>query len=172
MPLVSKTPTTEDPAVQSLLGRVGRRVRALRSARGLTAKETAGRAGLSPLFYSDLEGGKANIAIGRLAAVSTALDVPLEELVSDRPEAGDLTSWYTLTPDAQPLVGPVESIEGLFVATGFSGHGFKLAPVIGQGMAQILHGERITLFDGDLFDPQRFPTDGSCAATFDGRFGF
>lgn len=67
-----------------LLERIGRRVRSLRSARGLTAKETAGRAGLSPRFYSDLEGGKANIAVGRLAAVARALEVPLEVLVAER----------------------------------------------------------------------------------------
>ena len=91
---------------------------------------------------------------------------------ADQSDGGSEASWYTMTPDTRPLIGPVPGIEGLYIVTGFSGHGFKLAPVIGQGMAQMLHGERITLFDGDLFDPQRFPTDGSCAATFDGRFGF
>jgi XRE family aerobic/anaerobic benzoate catabolism transcriptional regulator len=79
-----------DTVMQSLLERVGRRVRDLRSARGFTAKETASRAGLSPRFYSDLEGGKANIAIGRLDAVARALEVSLEDLVRDRaPGAGE-----------------------------------------------------------------------------------
>ena len=68
-------------ADRSLLERLGRRVRALRTDRGLTARETAERSGLSARFYSDLEGGKANIAISRLDAVARALEVPLEELV-------------------------------------------------------------------------------------------
>jgi len=78
---------------------VGRRVRALRTGLGLTARETAERSGLSARFYSDLEGGKANIAIGRLAAVARALDVPLEDLVRSaepRPEAAPARSVIAL----------------------------------------------------------------------------
>jgi glycine/D-amino acid oxidase-like deaminating enzyme len=48
-------------------------------------------------------------------------------------------SWigpYDITPDWNPVLGPVGSVEGLYVAFGFSGHGFKLAPAIGQMLAQ------------------------------------
>jgi len=68
-----------DPA--PLLAAVGRRVRERRAELGLTARELADRAGLSTRFVSQLEGGTANIAIGRLAAVAWALQVPLPELV-------------------------------------------------------------------------------------------
>ncbi|MDA0979395.1 MAG: FAD-dependent oxidoreductase [Proteobacteria bacterium] len=50
------------------------------------------------------------------------------------------TGLYTVnTADVHPLVGPTE-IEGLFVANGFSGHGFKAAPAIGSLLAQQLTG--------------------------------
>jgi glycine/D-amino acid oxidase-like deaminating enzyme len=73
-----------------------------------------------------------------------------------RPDAGSIAAWYTLTPDAQALIGPVPGVAGLFVASGFSGHGFKLAPSVGKGLAQMLHGEPVTAFDPAFFDPARF----------------
>lgn len=48
---------------------------------------------------------------------------------------------YDMTPDAQPIVGPVPGLEGLWVATGFNGRGFMLAPAVGRRLArQIVHG--------------------------------
>lgn len=71
---------------QPLLHRLGIRVRRLRLERGLMSREAAMRAGLSPRFYSQLEGGRANIAYTRLAAVAQALEVPLARLVDDAEE--------------------------------------------------------------------------------------
>jgi len=85
----------------------------------------------------------------------------------DRPDAGALAAWYTLTPDAQALIGPVAGIAGLWLASGFSGHGFKLAPSIGEGLAQLLHGEPVTAFDPQFFTPERF----AHGASWSGRFG-
>ena len=49
---------------------------------------------------------------------------------------------YTSTPDLHPIIDRVDGIEGLYLCTGFSGHGFKLAPAIGICMAEmILEGE-------------------------------
>lgn len=84
-----------------------------------------------------------------------------------RPDAGGLAAWYTLTPDAQALIGPVRGVEGLWIASGFSGHGFKLAPSIGEGLAQMLHGEPVTAFDPAFFAPERF----AGRAEWGGRFG-
>ena len=51
-------------------------------------------------------------------------------------------------------------LAGAFVATGFSGHGFKLAPAIGEGMSQLVLGETVAAFDAAFdaafFDPARF----------------
>jgi sarcosine oxidase, subunit beta len=54
------------------------------------------------------------------------------------------------------VIGPVEGVEGLFVVSGFSGHGFKLAPSVGEGVAQMLWGEPVSAFDPAFFEPTRF----------------
>ncbi len=45
------------------------------------------------------------------------------------------TGYYVMTPDHHPILGPVEEIEGLYLATGFSGHGFMIAPATGLNLA-------------------------------------
>lgn len=61
---------------------LGQRVRAERTALGLTIRDLAARAGLSPRFLSDLEAGRGNISVRRLAAVGRALGLPLTALVA------------------------------------------------------------------------------------------
>ena len=56
---------------------------------------------------------------------------------------------YTINrEDVHPVVGP-SGVEGLWVANGFSGHGFKLAPSIGSLVAQAYTGVSIE-FDTDV----------------------
>lgn len=55
--------------------------------------------------------------------------------------AGIKTAWgglYEITPDHQPILGPVEAVEGFWCACGFSGHGFQQAPAVGLLLAQLL----------------------------------
>ncbi len=58
--------------------------------------------------------------------------------------AGELVaSWagpYDIPPDWNPVLGPLDGIEGLHIAYGFSGHGFKLSPVLGRVLAQNILG--------------------------------
>ncbi len=77
-----RTLTELRPESEAILRRVGDRVRARRSELGITGKELAQRAGLSARFVSQLECGHANIAIGRLASVARALELPIERLVA------------------------------------------------------------------------------------------
>lgn len=52
-------------------------------------------------------------------------------------------SWsglYDTTPDWNPVLGPVPGLDGLQVAFGFSGHGFKMSPMLGRMLAQSLLG--------------------------------
>ena len=63
---------------------------------------------------------------------------------------------YENTPDSQPLVGPLE--DGLWVAAGFSGHGFMMGPVIGDWLAQWMT-EGAPPEDLSSFSPNRF-SDG------------
>jgi sarcosine oxidase, subunit beta len=45
---------------------------------------------------------------------------------------------YDVTPDHQPLLGPVA--DGVFVAAGFSGHGFMIAPAVARILADAVTG--------------------------------
>ncbi len=65
------------------------------------------------------------------------------------------TGPYDITPDWNPIVGPIPGLEGLYVAAGFSGHGFKLAPTIGEALAQTMLGltPRVPI---DMYAMERF----------------
>jgi len=65
----------------SVLQAVGSRVRALRLEAGLTVKDFAKRAALSPRFAHQLEAGGGNISIAGLARAAAALGRSLPELV-------------------------------------------------------------------------------------------
>lgn len=74
-------------------------------------------------------------------------------------KAGLMSHWaglYEVTPDAHPIIGPVPALDGYYVVTGFSGHGFMHGPVAGLLMAEfILDGEATTL-DVSMLDYDRF----------------
>ncbi|HYR45205.1 MAG TPA: shikimate kinase [Terriglobia bacterium] len=65
----------------SLLSQIGNRVRTRRTSMGWTLREIAERSGVSSRFLSDLEAGKGNISVARLADVARALDVPMVSLL-------------------------------------------------------------------------------------------
>ena len=71
-------------------------------------------------------------------------------------------SWAgpcTATPDRDPLVGPI--VDGLWVATGWQGHGLMRAPAVGEWVAERVQGATPTV-DAPLseqFDPTRFDGD-------------
>ena len=64
--------------------------------------------------------------------------------------------FYDVTPDHQPLLGPVPEHDGLWIAAGFSGHGFMVAPAIGRILAEALLTGRndpaLDLFALDRFE--------------------
>lgn len=43
-----------------------------------------------------------------------------------------------MTPDALPVISPVATVPGLVVAAGFSGHGFGIAPAVGEAVAALI----------------------------------
>ncbi len=50
-----------------------------------------------------------------------------------------LRQWsgcYDLTPDANPIVGGIDEVEHFYQASGFMGHGFMMAPVVGKLIAE------------------------------------
>jgi len=60
------------------------------------------------------------------------------------------------TPDLNAIMGPARGLEGFYVATGFSGHGFMHGPAAGLLMAElVLHGKATTV-DISEFALERF----------------
>ncbi|MCI0844763.1 MAG: FAD-binding oxidoreductase [Chloroflexi bacterium] len=58
--------------------------------------------------------------------------------MSDAYYRGGWSGLFTTTPDWHPILDAVPGIEGLYCAVGFSGHGFKLSPMIGVTMAELI----------------------------------
>ncbi|WP_377291888.1 NAD(P)/FAD-dependent oxidoreductase [Rhizobium sp. SG2393] len=61
-----------------------------------------------------------------------------------------------ITPDSLPVIGPVASIPGLTVASGFSGHGFGTAPAAGQLAADLVTASSTPLIDPAPYRLERF----------------
>jgi glycine/D-amino acid oxidase-like deaminating enzyme len=78
--------------------------------------------------------------------VDGILDTALASLKSYFPqfrEAEVAERWAGLidaTPDAVPVMAPVDKLPGFYLATGFSGHGFGLGPGAGRLMADLVTG--------------------------------
>jgi len=91
-------------------------------------------------------------------------------IVDRLPHYADAVSWggcaalYTVTPDAHALIGPVDGIPGLYLVSGFSGHGFKMGPAVGRGLAAMITGADGGAFDADFFAVDRF-AQGRCVST-------
>lgn len=70
--------------------------------------------------------------------------------------AGRWGGLIDVMPDALPVIGPVPTFPGLFVATGFSGHGFGLSPGAGRLAAELVSGDTPCVDPGP-FRLERFP---------------
>lgn len=75
--------------------------------------------------------------------------------------AGELlkavTCLYTVTPDEHFVVGFHPDHSGVILACGFSGHGFKFVPIIGEIVADLAQ-QGCTTHPIALFDPKRLLT--------------
>lgn len=74
--------------------------------------------------------------------------------LADGPLLGARVCMYTNTPDENFVVGVHPAHERVLVMAGFSGHGFKLAPAMGELIAELATRGTTTL-DASLFDPTR-----------------
>lgn len=72
------------------------------------------------------------------------------------PIAGGYTGIVDYTPDKRPILSEVEGVEGLYFACGSSSHGFKLSPVVGKGMAELIINGATASIDIDHFSLRRF----------------
>lgn len=69
-----------------------------------------------------------------LLPVAVRVFPPLERAGLERVWVG----LYEMTPDRHPLLGPVATLPGLYLANGFSGHGFQHGPVVGKLLAEMI----------------------------------
>jgi len=79
--------------------------------------------------------------LDEMAKTITTLLPPLKKAMVIRQWAG----LYNLTPDRQPILGPVNEVEGFYLAVGFSGHGFMFGPATGILMAEMIMGEETSI---------------------------
>jgi sarcosine oxidase subunit beta len=63
---------------------------------------------------------------------------------------------YEMTPDHHPILGPAPGIPGLFLASGFSGHGVMHSPATGKILADLILNGATDLIDAKLLDYNRF----------------
>ncbi|MBR0649171.1 FAD-binding oxidoreductase [Roseomonas terrae] len=89
----------------------------------------------------------------------------LREIVATYPELAGIRAarvwagWIDSTPDAVPVISPVEALPGVVVAAGFSGHGFGIGPAAGRLAADLVTGAP-PIVDPTPFTLKRF-FDGS-----------
>ncbi|MEX1158275.1 MAG: FAD-binding oxidoreductase, partial [Thermomicrobiales bacterium] len=77
--------------------------------------------------------------------------------------AGVLGGWagsYEVTPDDNAILGPIDEVGGLYVAAGFSGHGFMHGPAVGKCIAEVVTQGTATTVDISGFSPGRFRRGG------------
>ena len=74
----------------------------------------------------------------------TACREALTEMIpslADRPFSSSKICWYTDTPNGDFLITYHPDYEGVFLATGGSGHGYKFLPVIGEKIVDCVEGK-------------------------------
>jgi sarcosine oxidase, subunit beta len=75
-------------------------------------------------------------------------------LLAELPVRRVLAGVYDMSPDRRPVLGPVPGYDGLHLAVGFSGHGFMIAPAVGELVAAAIGGLDIPLV-GEAFSLAR-----------------
>ncbi len=102
--------------------------------------------------------GEHDVRLGSRLAFTTAMARGLTALMPILGHVKVVRQWagpYDLSPDADPLVGELPGVPGFYVACGFRGHGFMMAPVVGHHYAAYLRGtashEMFTTWRADRF---------------------
>jgi XRE family aerobic/anaerobic benzoate catabolism transcriptional regulator len=92
--------------MSEILELVGRRVRAARAQRHWTIRELAERSGVSVRFLVQLESGRGNISVKRLADLARAFNVPTAELLNeDDPEPRRVVALLGLRGAGKTTIG-------------------------------------------------------------------
>ncbi len=79
---------------------------------------------------------------------------------------GGYSGLYTLTPDSHPILGESPGVRGLYLAVGFSGHGFKLSPAVGRGIAELVSTGAYQTLDLSPLRAERYARGEPIAAAY------
>ena len=85
-----------------------------------------------------------------------------------------IASWaglYTITPDWNMIADQAAGVDGLFLAVGGSGHSFKLAPALGECMAELIASGESNTVDITPLRASRFEEGGGMLSTYGGNRG-
>lgn len=69
---------------------------------------------------------------------------------------GGFGALYAITPDWHPIIDRFPGLTGAYCAVGFSGHGFKMAPIVGQLMAELIVDGKASTLDISALRYTRF----------------
>ncbi len=64
--------------------------------------------------------------------------------------------YYLKTPDNHPLIGLVPGYENVYLATGFSGHGYMMSPIVGEELANLIVNGKTRLPETAELTPDRY----------------
>jgi sarcosine oxidase subunit beta len=133
------------------------------------------------MFYFHREGNGVLMSVPPAADPATFSLSPVDGFVADEllpvatrvlpaiAEAGLASSWvglYEMSPDHDALIGPIAGLDGLLVATGFSGHGFQHAPIVGKLLAEIVTTGAARTVDITALRPGRFAEGAATVESF------
>ncbi len=120
----------------------------------------AGKQLLNGVFYIGWLGetpGSDDLSFTENALAAGATLLPL---MADLPVRRVIAGYYDSTPDRRPILGGINGLDDLYVAAGFSGHGFMLAPAVGEIMAGLMTGAGVDPLLQE-FSLQRFAANPS-----------
>ncbi len=140
--------TTEPlkPFLEPMVSVLGEGIYFSQSARG----EIVGGMG-DPNEPSSFDIGSSLAFLRRFARSATAIMPILAHVQVVRQWAG----LYDASADGNPVIGEAEKVPNLTFLTGFTGHGFMMAPVIGELCAKrLVKGEKLEYFEKN--GPDRF----------------
>ena len=89
-------------------------------------------------------------------------------------DAEVIASWaglYTITPDWSMIVDRAPGVDGIYLAVGGSGHSFKLAPAIGQCLAEMIATGSAMTVDLTPLRATRFSEGDPLRSTYGGNRG-
>lgn len=66
------------------------------------------------------------------------------------------SGMYNMSPDAQPIIGQSDKVKGYYYAVGYSGHGFMVAPAVGEALAELILFGKSLHTDISYLDVKRF----------------